>query len=144
MKTIIDANNKDYLEEVESKDIMIKDFRKLNAYQLSLEFYNGCLDIIDKLPKCEEYILADQLRRASQGVIAQLAEGNGNFYKKREMQFISIATGSLVECQAHLDIALISGYITIAEHKKLDDIGVEIKKLLVTYIRSILVENKKC
>lgn len=53
MQTIIDANNKDYLEEFRSKDIMIKDFRKLNAYKLSLEFYKGYLDIIDKLPKCE-------------------------------------------------------------------------------------------
>lgn len=58
------------------------------------------------------------------------------------MQFISIATGSLVECQSHLDIALISGYITKEKHDKLDELAIEIKKLLVTYVRRLLEKYK--
>ncbi|MDB2102633.1 four helix bundle protein [Clostridium paraputrificum] len=140
MNNIIDTD-RNYLEELEAKDIIIKDFRKLKAFELSLLFYKECLAVINKFPRSEQYILSDQLRRSSQGVVAQIAEGNANFYKKREIQFVSIATGSLVESQAHLDIALISGYITEDEHRKLDSIAVEIKKLLVVYVRSLLEEK---
>ena len=59
-------------------------------------------------------------------------------YTKVECRFISTALGSLCESQAHLDIALISNYITKEEHKKLDDIANEIKSLLVCYLREFL------
>lgn len=137
MKIIIDAET-DYLEELEEKDIVIKDFRKLKAYQLSLEFIKQCLEVINSLPPCEEYILKDQLRRSSQSVAAQICEGNTQLYKKREISFLSIAIGSLCESQCHLDIALINGYITKEKHDEIEVIAIEIKKLLVTYIRNLL------
>lgn len=140
MKIIIDAET-DYLEELEEKDIVIKDFRKLKAYQLSLEFIKQCLQVINSLPPCEEYILKDQLRRASQSVSAQICEGNTQLYKKREISFLSIAIGSLCESQCHLDIALINSYITKEKYDEIESIAIEIKKLLVTYIRNLLSSN---
>lgn len=137
MKTIIDAET-DYLEELEEKDIIIKDFRKLKAYQLSLEFIKQCLEVINSLPPCEQYILKQQLRRSSQSLGAQISEGNSQLYKKREISFLSIAIGSLCESQCHLDIALINGYITKEKHAEIEAIAIEIKKLLVTYIRNLL------
>lgn len=137
MKTIIDAET-DYLEELEEKDIIIKDFRKLKAYQLSLEFIKQCLEVINSLPPCEEYILKQQLLRASEGVAAQICEGNSQLYKKREVSFLSIAIGSLCESQCHLDIALINGYITKEKYDEIEAVAIEIKKLLVTYIRNLL------
>lgn len=137
MRTIIDAET-DYLEELEEKDIIIKDFRKLKAYQLSLEFIKQCFEVINSLPECEKFILQDQLRRSSQSVAAQICEGNTQLYKKREISFLSIAIGSLCESQCHLDIALINGYITKEKHDEIEVIAIEIKKLLVTYIRNLL------
>lgn len=55
---------------------------------------------------------------------------------------MSIALGSICESQAHLDIALISNYITKEEHKKLDNIANEIKSLLIWYLGEFLKQNK--
>lgn len=137
MIKVIDTE-KDNLEALEIKDIIIKDFRKLKAYQLGLNLYEGCNELIKTFPEREKFILADQLNRSSQSVIAQIAEGNSQLYVKKEIQFLSISIGSLCETQSHLDIALVSGYISKEKYKQLDNIAVEIKKLLVTYIRALL------
>ena len=98
--------------------------------------------MINRLPKSEEYILKKQLRGSCQSTIAQIAEGNSQLYTKVECRFMSIALGSICESQAHLDIALISNYITKEEHKKLDNIANEIKSLLIWYLREFLKQNK--
>lgn len=138
MKNVINSHSKDYLKDLKPEDIIIKDFRKLRAFQLSLDFFKECLLVINRLPKYEEYILKNQLRASCQSTIAQIAEGNSQLYTKVECRFISIALGSLCESQAHLDIALISKYITKEEHKKLDDIANEIKSLLICYLREFI------
>jgi len=43
------------------------------AYRVSLEIHQKSL----KFPKAEQYALADQLRRASKSVCANIAEGHG-------------------------------------------------------------------
>ena len=142
MNNLIDSHHKDYIKDLNPEDIKIKDFRKLKAFQLSLDFYKECLIMINRLPKSEEYILKKQLRGSCQSTIAQIAEGNSQLYTKVECRFISIALGSVCESQAHLDIALVSNYITKEEHKKLDDIANEIKSLLICYLREFLKQNK--
>lgn len=141
MNKVFNSHNKDYLKNLNLEDIKIKDFRKLRAFQLSLDLYKGCLTIIDRLPKNEEFILKDQLRGSTQSVVAQIAEGNTQLYTKVECRFISIALGSVGETQAHLDIALISNYITKEEYKKLDNIANEIKSLLICYLREFLKQK---
>ena len=51
MNNLIDSHHKDYLKDLNPEDIKIKDFRKLKAFQLSLDFYKECLIIINRLPK---------------------------------------------------------------------------------------------
>lgn len=134
----INTDDKNYLESIKAEDIVIKDFRKLRAYQLSLELIKKIIVIANKLPKYETYVLKDQIIRASYGVSAQIAEGNGGLYTKREIQFCSTATASLCEAQAWLDICLLNNYITREEQIKIEKIAIEIKSLLVTYVRGFL------
>lgn len=138
MQQVIDASNKKYLDELKAEDIYIKDFRKLKAYQLSMGLAVNCIKIADSLPSYEKYVIADQIRRASTGVVAQIAEGNGQFYKKRELQFISTAIGSLCETECWITLCYRCNYIKREKLDELEGLAVEIKSLLVTYIRHLL------
>lgn len=141
MRNMIDSNE-DYLEKLIEKDIKIKDFRKLKAYQLSLDLCKECIEIANNMPSYEIFSLADQIRRSSMGVAAQIAEGNGQLYERKEVQYISIASGSLCETQCWLDLSLINKYITQEKFNELQEISESIKKLLVTYIRNYIDKNK--
>lgn len=138
--------NTDYgLEDIKAKDVIAKDPRDLNGYKIALEYAKECFKITKKFPEWEQDDLADQLRRSTKKIPAQIAEGNGALYSNRELYFIGgIALGSLCESQAHLDVALAYGLVNMDEHKRLDDMAQEIKKLLISYVKAILEEiNKK-
>lgn len=57
--------------------MQVKKFEELNvfqkAYKVSLELHKFSLT----LPSIEQYALGDQLRRASKGICANIAEGFG-------------------------------------------------------------------
>jgi len=60
-------------------------------------------DVIDLFPPGRAY-LADQLRRASSSVPANIAEGAGELTKRDKARFYRIARRSATECAAHLDV----------------------------------------
>lgn len=141
MENLINTNDKYYLQNIKVEEVREKDFRKLGAYKLSLGYYKDCLEITKKFPVYEQDDLGDQLRRSTKKIPAQIAEGNGGIFSKRECYFIGgISLGSLCESQAHLDIALISGFITQEEHRRLDNKADEIKRLLIAYTRAMLTK----
>jgi four helix bundle protein len=97
------------------------------AHQLMLDVHQK---LIPLLPKEEKYGLADQLRRSSKSVGANIAEGAGRFYYMDNVRFCYMARGSLDETLNHLLAAkdlrvqieeirrLLNGYITWLKTKK--------------------------
>jgi four helix bundle protein len=79
------------------------------AYAISLKIHKASLEF----PKIEQYALADQMRRASKSICANLAEGFGKqLYSPAEfMRFISMAIGSSCEMQVWIDYSYDLGYI---------------------------------
>ena len=67
------------------------------AYRLSLEVHKASLDF----PRIEQFALADQLRRASKSICANIAEGFGKQRQSRTEfhRFLSMAIGSADEMQ---------------------------------------------
>src|ERR1700741_185868 len=67
------------------------------AYRLSLEVHRASLE----LPRVEQFALADQLRRASKSICANLAEGFGrqSISKPEFRRFVMMALGSADEMQ---------------------------------------------
>ena len=61
------------------------------AYKLSLEIYK----ITAKFPKSEIYGLTSQFRRAVVSILANIAEGYERQYRKEQLQFLTMARGSL-------------------------------------------------
>ena len=67
------------------------------AYRLSLEVHRASLE----LPRIEQWALADQIRRASKSICANLAEGFGRqaVSKPEFRRFVTMALGSADEMQ---------------------------------------------
>ena len=86
------------------------------SFQLSLEIE----DILKSFPKREEFLLVDQMHRASRAIPALIAEG----YAKRETvavfkKFLRDAIGEANEMVNHIAFAKARGYL---EAKKADEL----------------------
>ena len=80
------------------------------AYSVSLEIHHKSLEF----PRKEQYGLAEQIRRATKSICANLAEGHGKQgHSGREFKrYISIALGSSDEMRVWLRYCLDLEYIT--------------------------------
>lgn len=142
MKTV-DAGDKLDIKNIERELDKIKNFRDLSAYKIIMDFFKILYPILAKLPEYEQYSVFSQTQRASESIVANIAEGNGRGafgYKKVEANFYSISFGSCTETQCWLDILKLKGYISLQDFYKLDSMLEQIKKLLISYIKR-LIEN---
>ena len=79
------------------------------AYRVSLDVHRASL----RFPKIEQFVLADQLRRASKSICANLAEGFGKQRQSKAefKRFVIMAMGSADEMRVWARYALDLGYI---------------------------------
>ena len=90
----------------------IRDVEDLNVYQkaylISLEIHRVSL----LFPKIEQYSLADQMRRASKSICANLAEGFGkqSVSKAEFKRYLMIAMGSADEMRVWIKYSEDLGY----------------------------------
>jgi four helix bundle protein len=101
------------------------------SHQLMLDVHQKLLPL---LPKEEKYGLADQVRRSSKSVGANIAEGAGRFYFMDNVRFCYMARGSLDETLNHL---LVSKDLSFCKNELYEDLRVqieEIRRLLNGYI----------
>ena len=97
------------------------------SYQLALELHK----ITVRFPKYEQYELAQQLRRSSKSIPANIAEGMGKQSSKADVKrFIDIAMGSSDESRVWLDFAKDLGYISIQDHERYIERYKEIGRML--------------
>jgi four helix bundle protein len=87
------------------------------AYGLALELHKTSL----KFPKIEQFALADQIRRASKSICANIAEG---FARQRSSsadfhRFIVLALGSSDEMKVWLSFCADLGYVPAEDAKRL-------------------------
>jgi four helix bundle protein len=102
------------------------------AYGLALDVYQATRGY----PSEERFGLTQQLRRASVGVIANLAEGQGRGSRREFRQFCAIARGSQCEVHALLQLSRDLGYLDSTKWRQLADgyvrVGQMLNKLLVS------------
>lgn len=91
-------------------------------------------EILPLLPPEEKYALAQQLRRASQSIPANIAEGHGRFYFQDNVRFCYIARGSLEETLSHIVYAYKVNYISETLHESLAIDGENLNRLINGYI----------
>ena len=106
-------------------------FEKLAVYQKALEFADRIGRVTDAFPK-GNYSLADQLRRASVSIPANIAEGNGRWHAGDRRTFFYIARGSACECVPLLDLCSRRGLIEQQEHLELRQCVDEVSRMLTS------------
>ena len=79
------------------------DHESLDVYQVSLSFASWAYGICKNLNGINRHA-RDQLIRASQSIVLNIAEGCGRETQKDRVHFLRISAGSTRECGAILDI----------------------------------------
>ncbi|MBP9702641.1 four helix bundle protein [Candidatus Woesebacteria bacterium] len=87
---------------------MIRDVTNLDVYQLSFEALEILYKLVIKIPHSERDTI-DQLKRASESVPANIAEGFAKRSSEKEFKrFLKIAIGSSDEVVTHLRMVCIT------------------------------------
>ena len=89
------------------------------AYRMSIEVHQKSLEF----PPIEQRVLADQLRRASKSICANVAEGYGRQKRSKAefKRFLQMAIGSSDEMRVWVRYALDLGYIDEAVWRRWRD-----------------------
>ena len=99
-------------------------------------------ELLPLLPPEEKYALSQQLRRSSQSIPANIAEGHGRFYFQDNVRFCYIARGSLEESLSHIVHAHGVDYISDEIYKNFAADGENLNRLINGYI-SFLKKSKQ-
>ncbi len=91
-------------------------------------------ELLPILPVEEKYALSQQIRRSSQSIPANIAEGHGCFYFQDNVRFCYIARGSLEETLSHIVYAHKVGYVSETLYKSFSVDGENLNRLINGYI----------
>ena len=84
----------------------IQTYRDLTVWQKSMDLVAEIYRLTKLFPQEELFGLTSQIRRAAVSVPANIAEGYGRIHRKEYLHHLSIARGSLMEVETHLQIAV--------------------------------------
>jgi four helix bundle protein len=83
----------------------IRSFRDLEAWKTAMDLVLTTYTLAKKLPAAERFELGAQLRRAAVSIPSNIAEGNACGPRRRYLNHLRIAIGSLAELDTQLEIA---------------------------------------
>ena len=86
-------------------------FEKLEIWKLAIQLSKSIYELTKSFPKDEKFGIISQLRRASNSVSANIAEGVSRIGEKDKARFIMIAYGSVIEVLNHLILSNELGFI---------------------------------
>ena len=115
-----------------------KDYKELIVWKRAMELVVEAYGIARKLPKEENYVLADQIRRSAVSIPSNIAEGYGRGSPKDYARFLAIARGSRYELETQLILCVDLGYVTKNEISKAICLGQEVSKILNVIIGKVL------
>ena len=78
------------------------DHEKLHVYQKAIAFVVWVDKLLKKINVKNS--TADQLNRAAESIVLNIAEGNGKFTPKDRCKYFDISRGSAMECAGCLDV----------------------------------------
>lgn len=75
-------------------------FEQLDVWKLSLEYIDLIYQLVEQLPKSEEYNLKSQIVRAATSISLNIAEGSTGQSDAEQARFLGFAIRSLIETVA--------------------------------------------
>lgn len=119
---------------------MVRDFKRLDIWKLSIELSKKIYEICRSFPKEEVYGLTSQIKRAVISVSSNIAEGCGRRTNKDCVLFLHHAMGSLKEVECQVILAFELKYLEKDVYSELNgDILVLSRKLFgfINYIQEL-------
>ncbi|MGH2575108.1 MAG: four helix bundle protein [Ignavibacteria bacterium] len=95
--------------------------KKLDVWKLSRELIKVLYILTESFPKTEIFGITNQIRRAVVSICSNIAEGASRSSKIERKRFYQIASSSLVEVDAQLEIAVDLGFVKIESLKDVDE-----------------------
>ena len=113
-------------------------FERLEAWKQALAFTKVVYQVTKSFPDDERFGLTSQMRRASVSVASNLAEGSSRSSRQDFARFVEIATGSLFEVVAQVEIARQQGFGSETIWSDLRTRAAELTRILSGLRRSLL------
>ena len=115
----------------------MKSYRDLIVWQKAIDLVTLIYKLVDCFPNEEKYSLTSQIKRSAISVPSNIAEGYGRNYSKDYSRFLQIARGSLYELQSQIEIAKRIGFVNDDNLIIIEDLSLEIEKMLNSLIKKI-------
>ena len=100
---------------------------RLEAYSIAIEFHRRLVPLARQRGLAS---LRDQLMRAADSVVLNLAEGAGRLARDDKRRFYEIALGSMMESAAVLDLLRNRQNISADEHREIRAVAVRLYQIL--------------
>jgi four helix bundle protein len=120
----------------------MKDFRELKVWEKAHAMTLHSYRLTENFPKQELFGLANQIRRCSSSIPANIAEGCGRLGNSELHRFLQIACGSASELEYHLLLARDLGYISASSHAAAQEKLLEMKRMLVALTRKVQADRR--
>ena len=127
---------------MERKEYHTYSFEKLEAWKLARELRNRIYDVSRSFPNEEKYGVTSQIRRSSNGITDNLAEGSGRASNTDRAYFVNIAYSSALEGLNQLITSHDQGYIIDGEYGTLRKQFDQLIHKLNAYYRYLINEGK--
>ena len=108
-------------------------FQRLDVYQRAVEFLSLVGDIIGDIPKGHAE-RADQLSRAAESVLRNIAEGAGRWSEADSAKHYRIARGEAMECAASLDVMKLRKIVTAQRYEE----GIRLLEAVVAMLTKMI------
>ncbi len=108
----------------------LEHFEDLIAWQKARELTKQIYFLTKEGPFSKDFGLRDQIRKASVSIMSNVAEGFERGGRSEFHRFVVIAKGSCAEVRSQLYVALDVEYITQAQFDKLNNLGIEVSRIL--------------
>ncbi len=108
-------------------------FQRLDVYRCAIEFLALVGDILESLPKGHAD-RADQLVRAAESVVRNIAEGSGRWSPADSAKHYKIARGEAMECAASLDVMKLRKIVAVERY----EVGINLLERVVGMLSKMI------
>ena len=108
-------------------------FQRLDVYQRAIEFLVLTTELTESLPRGHTE-RADQLIRAAESVVRNIAEGAGRWSDADSSKHYKIARGETMECAASLDVLKLRKLVGVDRY----DRGIQLLEGVVAMLTKML------
>jgi four helix bundle protein len=108
-------------------------FKNFRVYQEAKDYCKFCKDVIKKYIAKQDKGLANQLERALNSIVLNIAEGSADNSDAEFARFLSISIRSVYESVAGFDLATLHRYIDEDLNQKIEDKAHSLVKQLSSF-----------